>query len=147
MKEMMIAKYHPHDRFISFSDVVRLMKEGHYDDHWRGPYYKKCHPCAIQYDRIVKLETQTMDAQYIIKKKLKGRGEPSMRRNAKVSDGGKTSNSDAMLKGEGQYLGIYRNCTTDQMDFLRERLQPDLDMFGYSFDEKKLLARCGDKCC
>ena len=124
---------------ISFTDILRHM-ENHSDAHWDGPYHLKCHPCIINYDYIVKLETQDRDAQYIIDKKLRGRGY-STRLNAF----GSTSD----MLGNGKLLNIFKNLPNEQMKFLHKRLDVDLEMFGYTFDEYSAVGKCGnvEKCC
>ena len=139
------------DSMVSFSDLVHWIQDGGEDEHWQAPYHHMCHPCIIQYDRIVKLETQNTDAQFIIKEKLDGRGEDT-RRNKRdfTKENNSKGEENAFLRENGKYLDIYNNCTDDQMLFLRKRFQSDLEMFGYSFDENNLVAKCGyDKtgCC
>ena len=126
---------------ISFSDWIRWIEAGHEDDHWRGPYYKTCHPCLIHYDRIVKLETQDSDSSYIIRNKMRGRGLGTSRNSY-------DRQKNALLSS-GKYLKDFTNCTRSQMEFLKWRLDVDLEMFGYSFDENTMVAKCGfkDGCC
>ena len=51
---------------LSFSDFIHWIEDGNENEHWKGPYHIGCNPCQINYDRIVKLETQDSDSKYII---------------------------------------------------------------------------------
>ena len=126
---------------ISFGDLVRYIQDGHNDDHWRGPYHLKCSPCIFDYDYVVKLETHDHDVPYIIKNKLSGRGLDT---NVNMARG-----RPSTMLTSGRYLDLFSTLKKDQMQFLHKRFQVDLDMFGYSFDNKTLIAKCGygKKCC
>ena len=132
---------HKNDGSIAFTDLIHYIEDGHRDPHWAGPYHLNCAPCTVKYDYIVKLETQDTDGEYIIKEKLKGRGLGT-----KVHQ--KREKSSSML-GAGRQLGVYNRLPPKQVKFLHNRLQPDLEMFGYSFDESSAVAKCGyaDRCC
>ena len=127
---------------ITFSDWIHWIEDGHEDQHWKGPYYKHCHPCLVHYNRIVKLETQDSDSDFIINKKMSGRGYGTARNQ-------KDGHKNIMLNSKGKRLDRFGNCTDSQMEFLSKRLRVDLDMFGYTFDEDTFVAKCGygDKCC
>ena len=53
------------------------------------------------------------------------------------------------MLGNGKMLHQFKNLTESQLSFLQKRLQVDLDMFGYSFDKDKYIAKCGygKECC
>ena len=139
--------YHPNvsaSQFkISFPDMIQFIKDGHRDVHWQGPYHQYCAPCLVHYDYIVKLETHDQDAGYILSTKLKDRRSRDFVANRKQGSFPRT------MLGDGKHLELFRNLTSSQLKFLNERLQPDLDMFGYSFDENTLVAKCGygEDCC
>jgi hypothetical protein len=95
----------------------------------------------VRYDRIVKLETQASDAAYVIKLRMRGRGLGTARNS--------NDHEKSTLLGAGKRLRRFETLSDSQMGFLRRRLKPDLDMFGYSFDEDEMVAKCGydDGCC
>ena len=131
---------------ISFSDIVRWIEDGNVNAHFDGPYHKKCHPCFINYDYVVKLESQERDSDYIIRNKLRGQGLGT----ALNIEGNLTSADQNPLLNDGKRLSLFGNLTPHQTQFMHERLQPDLDMFGYSYDEQTHLAKCMYKdreCC
>ena len=123
---------------ITFSDITHWIQDGHIDSHFDGPYLKKCDPCFVNYDYVVKLESQPEDSAYIIKNKLQGRGVGTA-----LNVQRDTSSNNPLLSSSGKKLNIFKNLTVEQMQFMHDRLQPDLDMFGYTFDETNLLAKCG----
>ena len=131
---------------VSFTDVIRWMQGGARDKHFDSPYMEKCDPCFVRYDYIGKLESHERDSAYIIQNKLKGRG---LKTSVNVERSYKMA-INPLLVDAGKRIGIFSNLTEDQMLFLHDRLKPDLDMFGYSFDETSLQAKCSykdRKCC
>ena len=141
-----MLRFHPnkdkHDwrKTITFNDMVRWMQEGHRNVHWDGPYHNRCYPCQVDYDYYVKLETQDRDSDFIIKNKLSSQGIGMHRNKAQ-----KKTMATLSL-----YMPIYKELTSKEMKFLRNRLQPDLGMFGYSFNESTMTGTCGNddiSCC
>ena len=122
------------------------MQDGAIDAHFDGPYMKKCDPCFAKYDYIVKLESHERDAAYVIQNKLKGRGLGTSKN---VQSGYKSALNPLLLES-GKHIGIFSNLTQEQKLYMHDRLKPDLDMFGYEFDETNLQAKCVYKdkeCC
>ena len=108
------------------------------DDHWNGPYENKCQACLLNYDYIVKLETNHIDASYIIHNKLSGRESEHSELNRKR---GKAGNA---FRAEGRDLSRhFRNLTHAQFVKLYRKYEADFGMYGYSFDEERSLAKCG----
>ena len=132
-------------RPVSFKDFVQAIQKGFRNIHWSAPYHKLCHPCAIQYDYIVKLETQTEDAEFIVNQKLQGRGVHGKRNSSPHKNIGTLS--------QGRTLEFFQNLTSSQIQYLRKRHHADFDMFGYKFDENISNAKClsvtddGTLCC
>ena len=126
---------------VSFSDIVCWIQLGNEHHRWEGPYHKRCFPCQVHYDYYVKLETQDRDAEFIINNILSGRPGKMV----------KNRHQPAMNTVDfRRYLYVMENLPDEQLKFLRKRLQPDLDMFGYSFSEKTLVGKCGNderQCC
>ena len=61
-------------RCYSLQDFIQyVLDDDPHDDHFKGPYEEKWHACLLTYDYIVKLETNDIDARYIIREKLQGR--------------------------------------------------------------------------
>ena len=120
---------------LQFQDVISLIESGYVNQHWDAPYSKRCHPCHINYDYIVKLETFDGDTNYIINNKLQGRGVAARKAE-------RLATANAALTSEGRYLSTFGNISGSQMDFLFRRLDPDLQMFGYEFDRTGLRAKC-----
>ena len=139
----MLKHYHPElpkhvimkGEATQFEDFIRYIEEKHYDTHWRAPYHAFCHPCTIQYNYIAKLETFNRDADYIVKKHLKGRiGDTNMNSHRQTE----------RSPNFGRELKFFRNLTSEQLDFLAERHKDDFDMFGYAFDRSSYMATCND---
>ena len=118
-----------------FQDIVKLMEDGYWNSHWQGPYHLNCHPCHINYDYIIKLETYDDDAAFVIHNRLQGKGLNVTLKSDRIG----TVHEG---RGDGRYLSSYRNITQSQMDFLFHRLNVDLRMFGYEFARKTLKAKC-----
>ena len=98
----------------------------------------------LNYDYVVKLETQDRDADYIVNNKLQGRG---LGFNVNSRRG-----SSNVLLAEGRYLHNYiSNLSVLQYDQLLDKYKADFDMYGYTMD--KSVARCrgtgldGAVCC
>ena len=141
------ANLHPHasdeekqQGNITFSDLVRWIQLGNVHPRWDGPYHKQCFPCQVHYDYYVKLETQDRDAPFIINNILSGRpGRTVLNHHQPAMN----------TVGFSRYMYVMENLPEEQRQFLRQRLQPDLDMFGYSFSEETLIGKCGNdqQCC
>ena len=88
-----------------FQDIVKLIK----DEYWyKGPYHLNCHPCHINSDYIIKLETCDDNAAFVIHHKLQGKGL-----NVTLKDG----RIRTVYEWRGD-LNSYRNITASQIDFL-----------------------------
>ena len=141
-----MRRFHPNkdkrewSKVITFNDMVRWIQEGHQNVHWNGPYHELCSPCQVDYDYYVKLETQDKDAKFIIKNKLSGRGIQIYQNQVQKKS----------METSSRYMPEYKKLTSKEMKFLRNRLQPDLGMFGYSFNESTMTGTCGNdgqSCC
>lgn len=141
-----LRRYHPdlpHDTIDdgrpSFPDLLRYIADGKRNGHWDAPYAAKCQPCRIRYDYIVQLETQERDAAYIISHVLRGRPGESMN----------VVSVPMERSGYARRMRAYRNATRAQMGFLRTLFRPDMEMFGYTFNDTSMEGACGgeNKCC
>ena len=100
----------------------------------------------LHYDYIVKLETNSLDAKFIVNSKLKGRWLDEAINSKRESN--------AVLLSSGRDLAKYFvNLTHVQYDAVMKRHALDLGMYGYSWDKEMYVAKCegggrrGDKCC
>ena len=74
LRKRLVKQFRPKDfkkdgsNYVSFSEFVQyLSKNRPRDQHWRQ-YEQLCHPCAIKYDFIGRLETLEEDTALILKK-------------------------------------------------------------------------------
>ena len=109
---------------LPFADIVKWLQVGGYDMHTHGPYEHWCLPCQIQYDYIGKVETFDHDMNFIIDKKMKGRGKNTKNN---VWD----EHKDPAHFPFSKVLKEYRNVTLDMLDFLSTKYQKDFEQFGY----------------
>ena len=138
-----LHKYHPdypaeviQKGEIDFQDFIHWVQDGNDDRHWNAPYHDLCNSCAIQYDYIVKLETHTEDADYIVMQQLKGRGINARKNSHRIS-------KDSL--STGRELKLFRKLSTEQIDFLIKRHKDDFAMFGYEYDRISNIAKCKHK--
>ena len=98
------------------------------------PMTNLCSPCVIKYDAIAKIETFSLDNDFIIDK-IQARNllSNSTRRNMiNYSDAHRESCAgDPWLT----YDYYYSQLSEDLMNGLKKQYQDDLAIFGYSFDE------------
>ena len=119
---------------IDFSFLVVCIKERANNFFWM-PFTDFCHPCAIHYDYIAKIETQKEDAEYIFKEKLHAADVPVY---------GVTKQSTK------RNLVHFAKLTMDLAGFLMKRHEAEMSMYGYTFDWRTLVADCeyeDHKCC
>ena len=103
-----------------------------YDDHFRAPYEAKCHACFLNYDYVVKLETNDRDADFIIDNVLQGHGShQALKLNSFVSS---KDNNTQLWKTGRSLKRFFHNATLRQVKWLMRRHGLDLAMYGYSYD-------------
>ena len=98
--------------------------------------YKLCHPCVINYDYISKLETQSVDASFIIKNYLSDKGTYAMKKDHRVTGGATTWKA----------LPSYNSISTNDINDLKALFELDMQLFGYSIDYDKnrtMIGHCG----
>ena len=90
-----------------------------------------CSPCVIKYDAIAKIETFTLDNDYIIDK-IHARNILS-----NSTQGNKSPKSDHSKDEDpwASYDYYYSQLSEDLINDLKKQYKDDLDLFGYSFDE------------
>ena len=101
--------------FIQYITTSRTL-----DSHFAG-YQSQCFPCLIQYNYIAKLETQHVDAPYIINNYLSGYGADD------------TSNLHSNRGGASRWKALpeYDGLSVDELDTLATMYTLDMHMFGY----------------
>ena len=112
---------------VTFNDFVQyiIQTSSEMNPHWR-PVSRMCHPCIIQYDYIVKLETQRVDASRIIHWYF----GPYFRGVETISKK-KGQGAGSGQKG-GRLLQQYANITKYALDeLLKLGYEEDLMLFGY----------------
>ena len=105
------------------------------NDHFRQ-ISQLCHPCVINYDYIVKLETQSLDAPFIIKNYLSDKGTYAMKKHHHVTGGAATWKA----------LPSYNSISANDINDLKALFELDMQLFGYSIDYDKngtMLGHCG----
>ena len=132
-RKAILRQFHPwlsesqikFSRNIYFQEFVQyIMQEGHNNHHWDGPYSRKCHPCRIDFDAIIKLETFDVDAPLIIKNKLEGKGI------------GTITHKRSKASWDEQYTKLltdYKNISLQFFQKTVEKYREDFGRFGYDF--------------
>ena len=133
---------------LTFDEFIRFVVKSHHtepllDYHWEN-FAKLCFPCAISYDYIAKLETNTPDAEYIVDKYLEGVHYD------KVAVKNQNRNVTHGIWGTGKPLDLYANITDSVYEELVPFYKGDMEMFGYSAERNsKTVIKCsgGESCC
>ena len=119
-------------------DFIQYILEGEDDDHVNGPYEEKCHACLINYNYIVKLETQDVDSTFIIKKKLKERG-------IGTSLNTKRQSGSVIGRDGRKLLDFFQDLSYRQYWNITEKYRYDFGMYGYTMDDNFFTAKCAGK--
>ena len=138
---MILRKYHPElsttvqnsGKGVTFEEFVRFLKEPKMlNPHWE-PIVNLCQPCLVNYHAIVKTETMDEDNAVIIAKYLlpytRGLGTAN-----NVVAGGPQTDS---LTQTGRKFEEFQTLSEEQMIFLQQRFQKDLDYFGYTWSIRR----------
>jgi hypothetical protein len=129
---------------VTFREFVQYLNiYGERNQHFRV-YQDMCHPCLINYDYVVKLETQGNDADYLINEKLSGYGSH------------RTLNQHSTRGGAADYFSGWKslpefdNVTAEGVEELVGVYEQDIHMFGYAVQRQNghVGIKCGeDSCC
>ncbi len=130
-------------RFDEFAQFLHDTHAG--DQHW-STYVKDCSPCTVDWDAILRTETNSEDA-HIILDRLPGytKGIPFIHSHAK--------NSGYLFQADKDLSEFFSRVSPEAMDYIWQRYGMDMRLFGYEWDEKKFIAKCriptdkGDYCC
>ena len=118
---------HQNEGHISFDLLIRYLQDGFNNIHTET-FVNYCNPCQINYTYIAKLETHVADAGYIIRERLPGKGsELALQTPPRVTS---------------KHLKMFQNLTSKQINFLVNRHEEEMEMFGYGFDRKTLTTEC-----
>lgn len=129
--------------FIQYVNYLEKNSPEVHNQHW-NVHYRLCHPCSINYDLIVKVETMQQDSKFLLERlKLNGSEFPLI--NARRT----TEEETLMLE---KTLEEYRNVPPTDLAQIKRMYGYDIDLFGYDWDEEKLKASCGcnqneGRCC
>ena len=124
---------------VFFQDLIAYIMMRGSNGHWDGPYAKRCHPCEIHPNAIVKTETYSRDIPHIVEMRLRGRGADEYK------------NKESKVAWSHHFTKIlteFENITDTQLDFLAEKYKLDFKQFGYTFQRNRngsLEVSCGIK--
>ena len=109
---------------VTFKELVQFVIKHVSTEEHIYEMNRQCFPCQIQYDYIAKLETHTVDAAYIIKNKLSGKGADALY-NVHHTGEGATVDKDLLN---------YKNISTEELEELKYVYSEDFHMFGYTME-------------
>ncbi|ELU08291.1 hypothetical protein CAPTEDRAFT_145153, partial [Capitella teleta] len=121
-----------------------------YNPHW-DMAFNLCHPCAIQYDYVIRTETIAEDAKYILDILSQGLDAPleleivHTRSNNTVDD--------VVDPTFAKVIESFEKIPKYQLEQLKEVYKHDMEAFGYDFDVQSREAVCAydehvnDLCC
>ncbi len=132
--------------FSDFVHVIAIDYEQNWisNAHWQL-YHKRCQPCTIQYDAILKTETIQQDSRLVLSRY--GYNDvislPILNAENEGNDG---SMRDAFPEA-------YNYVAAEDMKLILDKYSPDMDLFGYDWDvgtqkpNCAITARDGSSCC
>ena len=116
--------------------------------HWHD-LMVRCQPCTVDYDFILRTETQYMDAPYIVNHKMKSRGLQM-----------KTKSWREEVNGTFPYFGRklkeYESIPDDLFHDIVKHYEKDFEVYGYGFHRTgggAIVTNCtaaennGERCC
>ena len=128
---------------VTFQEYIKYLTYALGADQHFQNYQDHCHPCIIDYDYIVKLETHETDGKYIINEHLSGFGADSLV-NKHSRRGGATLS---------KHLPEFETISSQLLGDITAVYSRDLDMFKYSIGQQNghVIAVCGSEkageCC
>ena len=116
---------------VSFKQFIDFILEGGRDPHWDS-YSKKCLPCLLPYNYLMRTETMDEDLRYIINYKLSGKG-----RNVKERHWRPPARNNRLLHE-------YESVPDKLVEEISKKYKADMAIFGYDVErsEKGVKARC-----
>ncbi len=129
-----------------FDEFVQFLHDTHKgDQHW-SQYHKVCSPCSVEWDAILRTETNSEDANIILDRlPTYKKGIPFIHSHAK--------NSGYLFQADKDLSEFFSSVSPEAMDYIWKQYGADMRLFGYEWDEKNFIAKCriktdkGDYCC
>ena len=122
------------------------------DQHWSA-FSKKCHPCYIKYDKVIKLETGHSDELQFINEDLKPLNKT---KGVYIRNNMSSLNEDDLAKNNfKQVYEAFENIREEDYEIITNLYNKELDLFGYTntLERDGMHASCltktenGDLCC
>ena len=108
-----------------------------HDPHW-NTHYRLCHPCSIDYNLIVKVETMQIDTKEVLKRlHLNGTEFPLI--HARRTKEKKTLNLQKTIVD-------LRNISSESLQQIKQFYKLDMELFDYKWTDGSFNARCGGSC-
>lgn len=130
-------------RFDEFVQFLYETKRG--DQHW-GTYQRTCSPCSVDWDAILRTETNDEDAHFILERLPRyGKGVPFIHSHAK--------NYDYLFQADKDLSEYFSRVSPEAMEYIWKQYGTDMRLFGYEWDQENFIAKCripterGDDCC
>ena len=109
------------------------------NDHWLSAQ-QSCHPCSIEWDAILRIETMKSDGAILTSRlaaDLKNLSEIPVVHSNQNSTPGNTA-----FLHTSKILTEYKDVEASAVDKFLEYYRNDMEMFGYSWDKDTLTASC-----
>lgn len=137
---------------VTIQDFVNLVLDptSPYNPHWDMAFHL-CHPCVIAYDYVIRTETISEDAQYILDILSQGLDTPLELEIVHT----RTNNSvdDVLEPTFHKVIEDFHKIPQEQLNKLKQIYRHDLEVFGYDFSVDSKEALCSydqhvkDLCC
>ena len=126
---------------LPFEDVLRLIEAGKMDQHFIGPYFRKCQPCKIKYDYIGKVETFDHDMANIIERQF-----PAKRgKNTRLNVAGTHEHTQRFCKRLKAYEDVPKKLFNNTVNYYAS----DFVNYGYiwHWTNGSFVVQCNGTCC
>ncbi|ELT90319.1 hypothetical protein CAPTEDRAFT_101291 [Capitella teleta] len=125
------------NEFVRYANYLEATEGEDHNRHWR-PHHRLCHPCSIEYDLIVKVETMQEDSKAVLYKLGLNQSEFPLI-NARRTGESETLNLEKTLME-------YADIGDEDMRRIHEIYDHDMQLSGYEWDGDEYRARCGAPC-
>lgn len=135
---------------VTFAEFMKYIAQpyGEYllknDAHW-NEYYKKCHPCILDYDYYIRIETGDSDQHYFLNEYLHSNQTDRFSGNKiRFNNVGNTTEEMLAQNGFTQTPQSFAGVNRSDYDVIRRHFQIDSQLFGYSHEltEHGLTSTC-----
>ena len=142
--------------FLEFVKMILSKSKLSEDPHWK-PYGKRCNPCSLDYQHLIRVESMIPDSLPVLKRL--NISDPdvldSYRHEHKLQSiqHRNQASTQTMTRIQPKYLKEFETIPKDTLQQLYQRYKDDFLLFGYQFDNRTLQATCrietdtGDICC